>query len=120
MYYQHTAFSTNPSPIAQYVYQLAVFVCTDPMADPGWGIWGKCPPPPPHPHPTPLGRKSQPILVIKILNFMSGQDQLSYTTRENVYILLQFHLKPKQTNVKLAVKLLPSTLPSTFVRTKRL
>ena len=80
------------------------------MADPGWGIWGKCPPPP-----TPLGLEEPAILVIKILNFMSGQDQFSYTTRENMYILLQFHLKPKQTNVKLTVKLLPST----FVRTKR-
>ena len=92
------------------------------MADPGWGIWGKCPPPPSLP-----SRKSQPGLsgshtcdLITILNFMSGQDQFSYTTRENMYILLQFHLKPKQTNVKLAVKLLPSTLPSTFVHTKRL
>ena len=82
-----------------------------PMADPGWGIWGKCP--------LPLSEEPA-ILVIKILNFMSGQDQFSYTTHENMYILLQFHLKLKQTNVKLAVKLLPSTLPSTFVRTKRL
>ena len=30
------------------------------------------------------------ILVIKILNFMSGQDQFSYTTHENMYILLAF------------------------------
>ena len=28
------------------------------------------------------------ILVIKILNFMSGQDQFSYTTHENMHILL--------------------------------
>ena len=71
--------------------------------------------------PPPLSLSEEPaILVIKILNFMSGQNQFSYTTRENMYILLQFHLKLKQTNVKLTVKLLPSTLPSTFVRTKRL
>ena len=37
------------------------------MADPGWGIWGKCPP-------LTFGGI---ILLIKILNFMSGLDQLT-------------------------------------------
>ena len=81
------------------------------MADPGWGIWEKCPP-------NPLLLVEEPaILLIKILNVMSGQNQLSYKARENMHILpALIHLKPKQTNVKLAVKLLPST----FVHTKRL
>ena len=29
------------------------------------------------------------ILLIKILDFMLGQDQFSYKTQENMYILLQ-------------------------------
>ena len=80
------------------------------MADPGWGIWGKCPPPPPPP--SPFGGT---ILLIKILNFMSGLDQL---THENVQILVAFINSPEikanqsQTNCEIA--------PSTFVRTKRL
>ena len=51
------------------------------MADPGWGICPKCPPP------SHLVEESA-ILVIKILNFMSGQDQFSYTSHENMHILL--------------------------------
>ena len=48
------------------------------MADPGWGIRGKCPPP--------SHLVEEPaILVIKIL---PGQDQFSYTPHENMYILL--------------------------------
>ena len=49
------------------------------------------------------------ILLIKILNFMSGQDQFSYKTRENMHILLVFITNSPETKVKLAVKLLPST-----------
>ena len=38
--------------------------------------------------PFPLWRNHAAMLLIKILNFMSDQDQLSYTTHENMHILL--------------------------------
>ena len=41
------------------------------------------------------------ILVIEILNFMSGQDQFSYTTHENMRILLVLITISPETNNKL-------------------
>ena len=49
------------------------------------GHLGQMSPPPLH-----LVEEWPAILVIKILNFMSGQDQFSYTTHKNMYILLAF------------------------------
>ena len=40
------------------------------------------------PHPPSHLVEEPAILVIKILNFMSGQDQFSYTSHENMHILL--------------------------------
>ena len=53
------------------------------MADPGWGIWGKCPPPL---HPSPCGGARH----TSDQNSMPDQE-----THENVYILLQIHLISK-------------------------
>ena len=61
-----------------HIYKM-LFIQPIAMADPGWGIWGKCPPPLSHLVEEPA------ILVIKIL---PGQDQFSYTPYENMYILL--------------------------------
>ena len=88
------------------------------MADPGWGIWDKCPPPPP---PPPHLVKEPATLLSKVLAklCMSGQDQFSYKTHENIHILIAFITNSPETKAnkgKLAVKL--ST--STFMRTKRL
>ena len=63
------------------------------MADPGWDIWGKCPT-------SPFGGT---ILLIKILNFMSGLDPLTH--ENDMHDLVALILKSKQTKAKLAVKL---------------
>ena len=86
------------------------------MADPGWGIRGKCPPPShthshthtqhthTHTH-THSGASHTSVLIKIVTKFMSGQE-----TYENMHHLLQIHLKLKRTTkVKLAVKLSPST-----------
>ena len=52
------------------------------------------PPPPPHFVEEPA------ILVIKILNFMSGQDQFSYITRKNMHILLALITISPETEAK--------------------
>ena len=56
------------------------------------GAFGANAPPPPSP--------TSPVeeLLIKILNFVLGQDQFSYKTHENMHALVAFiiiHLKPK-------------------------
>ena len=73
------------------------------------GHLGKIPP-----CPGPLSPCGGAILqsLINLLNFISDQDQ--FKTHENMHISLA--LKPKQTKVKLSVKLSPST----FMGTKRL
>ena len=52
------------------------------MADPGWGIWGKCPPPPP------LTFGGGAMFLIKTLNFMPGK--ISLLNSRNIQILLAF------------------------------
>ena len=63
------------------------------MADPGWGIWGKCPPPPPPPH-SPCGGA---IFLIITLNFMPGK--ISLLNSRNKHILLAFITNSPATKV---------------------
>ena len=49
------------------------------MADPGWGIWGKCPPLVEEPA----------MLLIKIATKLC-QAKISLSTHENMHILLEF------------------------------
>ena len=80
------------------------------MADPGWGTWGNCP----SPLSSPFGGT---ILLIKILNFMSGLDQLTH--ENDMQILVAFitnspEIKANQSEISCEIA------PSTFVHTKRL
>ena len=77
------------------------------MADPGWGIWGKCPPP------QGRWRRSLSKIATKLC-----QAKIGLSTRESMHILLAFitnspetkaNQTENQTNYKLS--------PSTFVRT---
>ena len=45
------------------------------MADPAWGIWGKCPPPP-------CGG------AMRLIKIATSQTKISLLTHENVHILL--------------------------------
>ena len=58
------------------------------MADPGWGIWGKCPPPPPPPHFVEEPCWHAAIFLIKALNFVRPRSV--YKTHEDMHILLAF------------------------------
>ena len=64
--------------------------------------------------PSPPTCSRETVLLIKILNFVSGQDK--FISHGNMHTFIPIYLKPKRTKVKLAVKLSPST----FVRSKRL
>ena len=57
-------------------------------------------PPPPPPPPNPHLVEEPAILAIKILNFMSGQDQFSYITHENMHILLALITISSETEAK--------------------
>ena len=78
------------------------------------GHLGQMPPPPP---PPPCGGA---ILLFKILDFVKPRSV--YKIHENMYILLQIHLKPKLSNQsdRTKVKLTMKLSPSTFMHTKRL
>ena len=55
------------------------------MADPGWGIWGKCPLPPP------LHLVEEPaMLLIKIASKFCQANRDQFKTHENMHILLAF------------------------------
>ena len=74
------------------------------MVDPGWGIWGKCPPPPT------LWRSH---LLIKILNFMPSQVQLIKLMKILCTFFTSIYYE-FTTNQSMKIS------PSTFVRTKHL
>ena len=74
------------------------------MADPGWGIWGKCPPPPP-----PFV-KEPAMLLIKIATKLC-QAKISLSTHANMHILLAFitnspetKANQSQTNCKIVIR----------------
>ena len=80
------------------------------MADPGWGIWDCSPPPPPPPPPPLVEEPCSHTLLIKLLNF--ARPRSVYKSHENMH----FSTNSPQTEVKQAVK----SIPSTFVRNKRI
>ena len=53
------------------------------MADPGWGIWGKCPPPPPH-------LVEKPAMLLIKIGTKRCQAKISLSTHENIHISLAF------------------------------
>ena len=72
-----------------------------PMADPGWGIWGKCPPP--------LHLVEEPaMLLIKIASKFCQANRDQFKTHENIHILLAFiRNSPEtkaQTNCKIVIQ----------------
>ena len=75
------------------------------MADPGWGIWGKCPPPPPSS--LQPWWKSHTSFDRNTIHLVKPK-----STHENCILppLLQTHLKSKLKQL--------SNSPSTFVHTK--
>ena len=61
------------------------------MVDPGWDIWGKCPPPP-------LSPCGGTIFLIKILNFVRPRS--TYKTHETMHFLLAFIAKLPEIKAK--------------------
>ena len=80
-------FITNKTHLKQFLWNhfTTNFTSDDPHTNGGYRMGNLGQIPPYH-----LCMEEPDMLLIKIMNFMSGQDQFSYKNHENMHILLAF------------------------------